>query len=877
MATVLELQICQLHPREYEVRVVKAAAGGEPRAPLILNVDELLGQRPALENKVVFSAGPTRRVVRPSEQLVQDVGRQLFDALFSDQILGTYRASLSVAQERQEPLQIVLRLEPPELALLPWEALFDSHNDYYVCLREPIVRHLPASRTLNPLPVQLPLRILAVIASPRGLPLLDSDSERALLEEALAEQVADDLVELVWLTDASWTSLHSRLHAGPWHVLHFIGHGDYDLHYEEGQIALVGENGRAQMVEAYRLAELIALANPVPRLVVLNSCASAAGGADDGFSSVGAALVRSGISAVAAMQFSITDRASVNFAQGFYTALAHGRRVDDAVRSGRLSMFGTSRSLEWITPVLYVRGEANLLFNLNTQQQPPKETDQRKRRLYTEASEELRIGHRGKAIELLDDLLSLDPDNSDAIKLRDQAARQEQLIKAYVRAAEAEESEDWSAAIDCYEQIMQQDPDYRDTTTRRDFCRDRQRIAHLQEKLRSYASQKKWQATIDVSETLEQLDPDSADPDGLSTEARLEVAHEQYTAYLEDLYLQASEAERSEDWNTAINRYEQIMQQDPNYRDTTTRRDFCRDRQSLARSTSNGRNPVTLFAIKTLVIDTPCGAIAWGSSGRYQALAVDIWGDAQIRLYDMAGAGLLAIQTGKKGAPYVAAFSPDGTRLIGKGKKGATVWNAYTGKSVLHVPAGNGLAAATFKADGTCIATGSYDSACVWDVKTAKKIFSAAERAIQAVAFSPDGNRLIVADQRGLHVWQLDTGLKIFEDLRGFLNSVAYSPDGKRAAAGSSTDNAAYLWNPGHVHELAHNASVTSVAFGSDGTRLATGSEDGTARIWNAINAHMMCKITHDDPVSSLAFSPRGTHLATGTRRAVTVWELRYM
>ncbi|WP_158694615.1 CHAT domain-containing protein, partial [Streptomyces canus] len=476
MATVLELQICQLHSREYEVRVVKAAAGGEPRAPLILNVDELLEQRPALENWVVYSAEQTRRVIRPSEQLVRRVGSQLFDALFSNQILGTYRASLSVAQERQESLQIILRLEPPELALLPWEALFDSQDDSYVCLREPIVRHLPASHPLNPLPAQLPLRILVVIASPRGLPLLDTDAERALLKEALTEQVTAGRVELEWLTDASWKSLQNRLNAGPWHVLHFIGHGDYDLNYEEGQIALVGESGRADMVEASRLAALITWAKPVPRLVVLNSCVSAQGGAGDGFSSSGATLVRSGINAVAAMQFSISDRASVSFAQGFYTALAYGRRVDDAVRSGRISMLGTSKSLEWITPVLYIRGEANLLFDLTTREKQPNEGDQRKRQLYIMASEELRIGHPDKAMELLEDLLSLEPENSEAIKLRDQVARQLQLMKLYERAIEAEESADWSDAIDLYGRILQQDPDYRDAATRRNFCRGRQRI-----------------------------------------------------------------------------------------------------------------------------------------------------------------------------------------------------------------------------------------------------------------------------------------------------------------------------------------------------------------------------------------------------------------
>ncbi|MEV6777182.1 hypothetical protein [Streptomyces syringium] len=83
MATVLELQICQLHPGDYEVRVVKAAAGGEPRVPLSLNVDELMAERRVLEETVPVSAALVRRAVPASEQAVQRVGRQLFDALFA--------------------------------------------------------------------------------------------------------------------------------------------------------------------------------------------------------------------------------------------------------------------------------------------------------------------------------------------------------------------------------------------------------------------------------------------------------------------------------------------------------------------------------------------------------------------------------------------------------------------------------------------------------------------------------------------------------------------------------------------------------------------------------------------------------------------------
>ncbi|GAA3028281.1 hypothetical protein GCM10020000_00970 [Streptomyces olivoverticillatus] len=372
MATDLELEISGTRPGEYEVRVVRAAAGGEPEATLRLDVDELLARRPELEATVLASSVSARRVVPASEEPVRQVGQQLFKALFTGPVYGSYRASLGVAQERQERLRIVLRLESPELALLPWETLFDPETGSYLCRHEPLVRHIPAPYTHEPPEVKPPLRILVLIASPRGLPPLDTDAERARLEKALAGQLAAEPGGAD-LAAAGRLGQRARTAAGRgWHVLHFIGHGDYDARADEGLIALVGDDGGADMVEASRLADLLGEAEPTPQLVVLNSCASAQGGAHDVFSSTGAALVRSGISAVAAMQFTVSDRAALRFAQGFYTSLANGHRIDDAARSGRIAMLGGGRTaLEWITPVLYVRGDTTRLFTFTGPPAPP--------------------------------------------------------------------------------------------------------------------------------------------------------------------------------------------------------------------------------------------------------------------------------------------------------------------------------------------------------------------------------------------------------------------------------------------------------------------------------------------------------------------------
>jgi len=178
------------------------------------------------------------------------------------------------------------------------------------------------------------------------------DAEKSCMVGALAGPMADGLVEVVWVP-ATWPEVHARLLAEEWHVVHFIGHGDYDAEVGQGILALVGSDGQADLAEASRIADLLNEARPTPRLVVLSTNSSSA---------TAATLARSGISAVAAMQFPISDSAASAFVRGFYTAIAQGRSIDEAARSGRISILASRHSLEWITPTLYLRGEARQLF-----------------------------------------------------------------------------------------------------------------------------------------------------------------------------------------------------------------------------------------------------------------------------------------------------------------------------------------------------------------------------------------------------------------------------------------------------------------------------------------------------------------------------------
>ncbi len=171
MDTAIELEIGPgTEPGTYVVRVLRSVGGGEPVETITLDVDELVSQRPHVEASILSSSVSTRRIMSDTEAEVQAVGIRLFDATFTGDIRTAYRTSAAVAAERGTGVQIALRLDAPGLAALPWESLFDSETQAYLCLKEPLVRHVPAPFSPPALTVTPPLKVLGMISSPAGLP-----------------------------------------------------------------------------------------------------------------------------------------------------------------------------------------------------------------------------------------------------------------------------------------------------------------------------------------------------------------------------------------------------------------------------------------------------------------------------------------------------------------------------------------------------------------------------------------------------------------------------------------------------------------------------------------------------------------------------------
>jgi hypothetical protein len=367
---------------DFDLRVELDEAGAcrvsVPRSPAGEVSPIRTGQLPlepitqALRALALTRGAPSRRAWTPDPpaqataplRTTPEYGRDLFEHLMPAAVVGAYRASFERARAEQRTLRLRLRIDDPELAQVPWEFLFDPVLGDHVCLSNDVslVRYLDVPRAPSTLTVPPPLRVLALIASPSDLPVLDVGRERADLEQATEHLADKGVLQIEWLVDATWRDLQAAMRRGSWHAFHYIGHAGLDPETKTGVLALCDDAGATFLLGAAELGRLLS-GHPSMRLAVLNACEGARTEGPDVFSSAGGALIRRGVPAVVAMQFPITDRAALEFSRAFYEALVDGASVDRAVGDARRAIQITQRgSQEWGTPVLHMHALDGTLF-----------------------------------------------------------------------------------------------------------------------------------------------------------------------------------------------------------------------------------------------------------------------------------------------------------------------------------------------------------------------------------------------------------------------------------------------------------------------------------------------------------------------------------
>jgi formylglycine-generating enzyme required for sulfatase activity/CHAT domain-containing protein len=359
-----ELQISAVEdkPNRYRVEVLDSPAG---QGHFTTDFDAKAVFVPS-----EFTQALTRSISRgsttPSDiylqatKTLQQFGAALFDAFFQKEVRDLYIQSWTQANVMGKILCIKLRLQDAELANLPWELLYDTQKQKFVCLlnETTLVRFPEAPIPSLVLRVSPPLCILGMVAAPKDLPELNVEKEKQNVEQALKELITWGMVKLEWVQGQTFEALGEILGRQQWHIFHFIGHGG------PGQVFFVKpDTQEMDGVSADDLANLLARHASL-RMVFLNACDGAKSdeaNRGDIFSSTAGTIIRGGIPAVVAMQYSISDVAAVKLARRFYESLAKGLAVDVAMNNVRMEL-QQQRSAEWAIPALYNRAQDGILF-----------------------------------------------------------------------------------------------------------------------------------------------------------------------------------------------------------------------------------------------------------------------------------------------------------------------------------------------------------------------------------------------------------------------------------------------------------------------------------------------------------------------------------
>lgn len=269
------------------------------------------------------------------------------------------------------------------LLALPWELLHDGRGYLFQGHHTVRVRRrLPNRRAQRPAVTTLPIRILLVGPQPENAHTGYIDHRISALPVVQAVESLGELAELTVLTLPTFVALQQALQRAdadhqPFHVVHFDGHGVYDRRHGLGGLCFEDPQDHQKLYERNMIfvdaKDMAAVVREyrIP-LVFLEACQSAQA-EHDPTASVAARLLEEGVTSVVAMSHSVLVETARRFVQAFYTALAGGTRVGQAMLAGQQALYGDTyrgkimgagdlHLRDWFVPVLYQEAHDPQLF-----------------------------------------------------------------------------------------------------------------------------------------------------------------------------------------------------------------------------------------------------------------------------------------------------------------------------------------------------------------------------------------------------------------------------------------------------------------------------------------------------------------------------------
>ena len=185
-------------------------------------------------------------------------------------------------------------------------------------------------------------KILILAANPKLTPPLRLDEEVREIKEGLRRSKYRNQFEIYSEWAVRLRDLRRALLDHEPHIVHFIGHG------RDNKLLVEDEVGTAVRVSSQAFADLFELCSTHVQCVVLNAC----------YSARQADAISKHINYVIGMRKGIKDKASIEFAVGFYDALGAGKSIEEAFKFACIAIKMDSNLPGHLIPVLKKKEDA---------------------------------------------------------------------------------------------------------------------------------------------------------------------------------------------------------------------------------------------------------------------------------------------------------------------------------------------------------------------------------------------------------------------------------------------------------------------------------------------------------------------------------------
>lgn len=332
---------------------------------------------------------------RPANDRLEVIGKKLYNMVFRAETDDLHASLRSYMYQPDEGAVLVEFHIPDEGSLLqayPWELLHDGDRFLFIQGGVYPVRRVDCNQKMRTFEPEEALRVLLVDPQPRGLPAELSDlarsdlawSDRRHLRE-LSDQYPgrfafQSLDAALPITTLAKLLAYFRKPGYVTSIVHVDTHGEYGWlcqckrvnlpgvetcecgktrardQKDQGYLAFEDKEGSLNWIDGEQLAGR--LGHQDVRAVVLSACKSGTVGGASTFNSIAGALVRNGIPAVVAMQFSVSVPATKILVQTLYGSLVSGASLTEALGQVRRDLFPEHRD-DWYRPVLYLRTDSD--------------------------------------------------------------------------------------------------------------------------------------------------------------------------------------------------------------------------------------------------------------------------------------------------------------------------------------------------------------------------------------------------------------------------------------------------------------------------------------------------------------------------------------